>query len=251
MLSIGATPIEIMQLTRTNINCRCDDAGMFEPWLARVGGRLLELGCGDGRNARALIADRRVESVLALEVDTIQHAKNLEAGAPAGLRFGVGAAEAIPASDGAFDMVFMFKSLHHVPVEHMDRALAEVHRVLRPGGIAYVSEPVFAGRFSDLLAPFHDESGVRRRAFEALVRAVEAERFTLEEERFFLQTRVFRGFSDFDEQIIRATYTDHRLEPEVLAEVQRRFAKHHEVNGGVFFAPQRVDVLRRGPSGDA
>ena len=42
--------------------------------------------------------------------------------------------EDIPFPSGAFDLVLMLKSLHHVPLAHLDRALDEVARVLRPGG---------------------------------------------------------------------------------------------------------------------
>jgi 2-methylisocitrate lyase-like PEP mutase family enzyme len=66
----------------------------------------------------------------------------------------------------------MFKSLHHVPVPLMDQALAEIRRVLKPGGLAYISEPVFAGEFNEVLRLFHDESIVRREAFSAIERAV-------------------------------------------------------------------------------
>lgn len=238
-----------MELAREHIELRSDEATMFSPWLDRVGGRLLELGCGDGRNARALIAHPRVASVLALEADAIQHRKNLAAAIADppdfGLRFGLGTAEAIAEEDDAFDMAFMFKSLHHVPVERMDRALLELHRVLRPGGIAYISEPVFAGPFNDLLALFHDESSVRSQAFEALERAVARGHFVLEQERFFLLPMVFASFAEFEAKVIAVTHTQHELSPALHAEVARRFAAHYAVNGGEFLAPQRVDVLRR------
>ncbi|NNL84587.1 MAG: class I SAM-dependent methyltransferase [Myxococcales bacterium] len=54
-------------------------------------------------------------------------------------------AEAIAAPDASFDVVMLFKSLHHVPVQMMDAALNEIARVLKPDGTAYISEPVFAG----------------------------------------------------------------------------------------------------------
>ena len=234
-----------MELSRDDIELRSTDDDLFEPWLDRCGGRVLELGCGDGRHARTLAAHDKVESVLAVEVDRTQHAKNLAAAATPKLRFELGGAESIPAEDGSFDMVFMFKSLHHVPVDRMDRALAEIHRVLRPEGIAYISEPIFAGRFNEILALFHDESDVRRRAFEALVRAIDQGSFALEEEHFFLLPMVFSEFDEFEAKVIGATHTDHQLSPELLARVRERFEQHRAVNGGEFWTPQRVDVLRR------
>ncbi len=53
----------------------------------------------------------------------------------------------------------------------MDAALAEIARVLVPGGWLYVSEPVFAGPFNELMRLFHDEQAVRAAALAALARA--------------------------------------------------------------------------------
>jgi len=43
-------------------------------------------------------------------------------------------ADAIPYSDGTFDMVFSFRFLHLFAVEHHARLIAEMVRVTRPGG---------------------------------------------------------------------------------------------------------------------
>ncbi|NVB38723.1 class I SAM-dependent methyltransferase [Pseudenhygromyxa sp. WMMC2535] len=234
-----------MQLIRDDVHERASEADMFTPWLERVGGRVLDLGCGDGHNARLLAASPHVESIVALEMDRIQHTKNLAAEPMDKLRFGLGGAEAIPAEAEAFDMVFMFKSLHHVPVDAMAQAMRELLRVLRPGGVAYVSEPVFAGEFNEVLRLFHDESFVRERAFAALKGAVEAGGFELVEERFFLLPMNFSSYEVFEQRVIGATHTDHALDEATLAAVRSRFEGYHADNGGEFLAPQRLDVLRR------
>jgi ubiquinone/menaquinone biosynthesis C-methylase UbiE len=57
-------------------------------------------------------------------------------------------AEHLPFPDQSFDLVFGHAVLHHVP--NLDRALAEFHRVLRPGGvIAFCGEP---SRYGDRIA---------------------------------------------------------------------------------------------------
>ena len=53
----------------------------------------------------------------------------------------------------------------------LDTALDEIHRVLRPGGVAWFAEPVFAGDLNEIIRLFHDEQVVRQAAFDALVRA--------------------------------------------------------------------------------
>jgi len=96
-----------------------------------------------GGKTRAISQSGKARSIVALEVDEVQHTANLRNNDLANVSFGLGGAEAIPAVDESFDIVLMFKSLHHVPVERMDHAMAEICRVLKPGGLAYISEPVF------------------------------------------------------------------------------------------------------------
>jgi ubiquinone/menaquinone biosynthesis C-methylase UbiE len=53
-------------------------------------------------------------------------------------------AESLPFSDDSFDLVLGHAVLHHLP--DLERAFAEFHRVLRPGGrIAFAGEPSLVG----------------------------------------------------------------------------------------------------------
>ena len=70
-------------------------------------------------------------------------------------------------------VVIFFNSLHHVPAESMDAALAEAARVLRRDGLLYVQEPSAQGPAFELLRPVNDETPVRNAAQQALQRALE------------------------------------------------------------------------------
>lgn len=209
------------------------------------GARVLELGCGKAEKTRTLAETGRVAEILALEVDAIQHARNLQVTDLPNVRFAHGGAEAIPAEDNSFDIVIMFKSLHHVPVAHMDTALSEIARVLKPGGLAWISEPVFAGELNEIMRLFHDEQIVREAAFAAVCRAVEDGRLLLKEERFFNTRSLFDSFEQFDARMIRVTHSNHALSPELYREVQKKFAAHLTPGGATFLNPQRVDVLQK------
>jgi len=208
--------------------------------------RVLELGCGRAEFTRALAARFPASRITAMEIDAIQHAKNLAAGRPGNVAFAAGGADAIPLPAASVDVVLMLKSLHHVPVERMDAALAEIARVLAPGGFAYFSEPIYAGEFNAIMSLFHDERAVREAAFAALVRAVATGRFELVAERFWQARRRFAGFAEFDERMIGATHTTHRLSRATHAAVRERLLRHLAPDGtATFDQPMRVDVLRR------
>lgn len=207
--------------------------------------RILELGCGAGEKTRAIARAYPEATILALEVDQVQHEKNLALTGFPNIEFAAGGAEAIPAPNEAFDAVLMFKSLHHVPLPLMDQALDEIRRVLVPGGIAYISEPVFAGEYNDILRLFHDEEQVRAAAFSALARMVESGKMLLADEIFFNARLRFPDFAAFEHKVIRATHTQHHLPPTVYAEVRSRFNKHLGDGGADFHTPMRVDILRK------
>jgi len=136
--------------------------------LPMAGRRVLELGCGRAWMTRQMAERFRPREIIATEVDRIQHRKNLQIEDLPGVRFVYGGAEQIDLPDHSVDLALMLKSLHHVPRESMAPAMNEIARVLKPGGLAYISEPVYQGDFNDILRLFHDEKTVREQAFEAI-----------------------------------------------------------------------------------
>jgi SAM-dependent methyltransferase len=215
--------------------------------LASVPARALELGCGTARQTRLLAAGGRFASILALEVDRIQHEKNLALDDLPGVRFALGGAQDIPAPDASVDAVFLFKSLHHVPIDLLGRAFMEMHRVLAPGGLVYISEPVFGGDYNEILRLFHDEETVREAAFEATRAAVEEGLFTLKSQTFFRSKVKYKSFADFEQKVIQVTHTEHRLSLALYEQVRAKFEAHLQADGSgaSFLAPFRVDLLRK------
>ena len=89
--------------------------------------RLLDAGCGTGEFAE------RARRVLGLEVVGVDQSDRMVALTRArGLEAHVADVESLPFADGAFDAVSATWMLYHVP--DLDRGLAELARVLRPGG---------------------------------------------------------------------------------------------------------------------
>ena len=113
----------------------------------RPGDRLLDLGCGFGRHA--FEAARRGCEVVALDAgaDELRDVRAMFlamlAAGELGERTHAGAVRAdalhLPFADGAFDRVIAAEVLEHIPDD--TRAMAELARVLRPGGTMAVTVP--------------------------------------------------------------------------------------------------------------
>jgi len=233
-----------MQLQHEYIDRVCPESEIWNELLTLDEADILELGCGTAELTRQIAEGCSGCRITAMEVDDIQHAKNLQITDLPNIRFVAGGAEAIPAEDASFDVVLMFKSLHHVPLDKIDRAMDEIRRVLRSGGHAYISEPIFAGDFNEILRLFHDEEQVRKAAFEAVKRAVEDGRFTLADELFFQSRMYFSDFADFEEKVIAVSHSNHHLSDAVYEPVRQAFNIVMTANGAHFLMPMRVDLLK-------
>ncbi len=209
------------------------------------GAALIELGCGAAVTTRKIAESFPVDHILALEVDEIQHARNLLIDDLPSVRFELGGMQSIPAADESADAVIMLKSLHHVPGSHLRKGFAEVHRVLKPGGKLYISEPVFAGELNEIIRLFHDEEVVREQAFAAIRHVVVSGLFELEHEIHFLsETRFPGGFEDFDRHILQATHSTFDIDEALFAKIKKSFEAHLAADGSASFqSPMRVDIL--------
>lgn len=229
-----------------------DELAVLEELVALDDKDILELGCGRAEATRAIAGRGRDRRITALEVDEVQHEQNLAIVDLLNVHFGLGGAEAIPRPDASADVVLLFKSLHHVPVLAMDRALAEIARVLRPGGCAWISEPLFRGEFNDVLRIFHDESAVRRAAFLAIVRAVDTGLLQSERQVFLRAPVHFADFEAFEHRVLGVTHTRHVLSAETLQRVREAFARYAAPDGAALFRqPLRIDLLRKPPAAGA
>ena len=112
-----------------------------------VGERVLDMGCGAGRHAFEMY--RRGADVIAFDMDAdelaavsdlfaaMREAGEVPVGAEADIK--QGDALQLPFPDGEFDRVVAAEVLEHIPDD--ERAIAELVRVLRPGGTIAVTVP--------------------------------------------------------------------------------------------------------------
>lgn len=120
-------------------------ADCFRDYWARVdtlsaGADILEYGCAYGDNAMRLAATAR--SATGIDISDVAIEQGRSRASRRGLanvRLEAMNAEAMGFPDDSFDLVFGSGIIHHLDI---DRAFAEIARVLRPGGRAVFVEPL-------------------------------------------------------------------------------------------------------------
>src|SRR5919204_2012562 len=108
--------------------------------LAGLSGKVIELGAGDGRNFA--LSPPEVTEVLAVEPEPYlrEHAEAAARKAPVPVTVVAGVADRLPADDESFDAGVASLVLCSVPDQA--RALAELRRVIKPGGKLHFFEHV-------------------------------------------------------------------------------------------------------------
>ena len=110
----------------------------------RPRGRILDVGAGPGRLAVALARTYTDIRIVGVDPSPEMVERARETSKRAGLddrvSFEQGNAVALPFPDASFDDVLSTLSMHHWP--DPARGLAEVYRVLRPGGVARIYDVV-------------------------------------------------------------------------------------------------------------
>src|SRR5450756_2602625 len=88
-----------MRLTNPAVSEVLTRRAAYENLLPLAGARVLELGCGAAELTREISTHVPDVSITALEVDRVQHQKNLAVKDLPNVSFGLGGAETIPAPD--------------------------------------------------------------------------------------------------------------------------------------------------------
>jgi 2-polyprenyl-6-hydroxyphenyl methylase/3-demethylubiquinone-9 3-methyltransferase len=105
----------------------------FDRHIDWAGKRVLDLGCAGGFMAEALADRGAVVTGIDPARQAVAAARAHAGAAGHDIAYDVGAGEALPYADAAFDAVICVDVLEHV--DDLDAVLAQVVRVLRPGGM--------------------------------------------------------------------------------------------------------------------
>jgi ubiquinone/menaquinone biosynthesis C-methylase UbiE len=144
---------------------------------AAAEGRILDVACGPGVVTAALA--ERAETVTAFDATPAMLEQARKRCEEAGLRnviFEHGVAESLPFEPGAFDGVVTRLALHHFV--DPNPVLAEMFRVLRPGGVAViadvvVSEDAAKAKLQNAIEIIRDPSHIRMLPLTELKASIE------------------------------------------------------------------------------
>lgn len=150
--------------------------------------RVIDIGSGDG--GMTLFMTAQGAHVVGVECGASQLARARQAPVAGDERYVEGVGQALPLPDRSADIVVFMNSLHHVPVPEQANALREAARVLVPGGLLYVAEPLAEGAGFELMRPVDDETDLRAAAYEQIMAAPALGFDLLWERRHFQPRRV-------------------------------------------------------------
>lgn len=159
----------------------------FKHFILKKGDRVLDLGCGEGRHVIAAYLEADIDAIgIDLSLSDLKITQErftpFEDKNNTDKLFALASASALqlPFADNSFDKVICSEVLEHIP--DYEGALAEIERILKPGGLFCASVPRFwpewvCWHYSDA---YHENDGGHIRIFleKQLRRKIEKQGFT-------------------------------------------------------------------------
>lgn len=217
---------------------------VLEELLQVANADVVDVGCGDGSLVRWLT--RRGAHVTGVEISPKMLAKAQRHDHVGDEHYIQGAAEDLPVPNRSTDIVIFFNSLHHIDAGGLAKAMTESSRVLRLGGLVYVSEPMPEGPYFELMRPAHDETKARLAAYQVLLFAPEYG-FIREREILHVAPVKVASYDAFHDRITSINpHTRERFE-ENEELIRENFDRLGTFDGEVwwFDQPMRVTLLRK------
>lgn len=167
------TAEKIAARARLHQNYTQAEIGWFE-WVARQlpfreGAKILEIGCGPGwfwANAKIAFPANMELTLTDMSAGMVDEAERRCRALPfKNISAASANAEALPFADDAFDLIIAMHMLYHVPDQQ--RAIAEMYRVVRPGGFVAITtnDADNLAKLYELATAFggepHDPSGIQ------------------------------------------------------------------------------------------
>ncbi|MEM8811338.1 MAG: class I SAM-dependent methyltransferase [Pseudomonadota bacterium] len=185
-----------------------------------AGKSVVDIGAGTGGFCRQLHAEGALATGIEISAEKVATASQ---DLPDGIVMREGIGEALPLADDSQDVVCFIFSLHHVPVDGHDQALAEAARVLRQGGRLHVVEPKVSGTMFEVVKLIDDETSVRTAARHRMEAMSKQEPFQEVGRRDYAVIRTLANFQAFIDRVVGVDPTRAAAVPGVRDELSERF----------------------------
>jgi len=206
--------------------------------------RVLDVGCGTGGLLRFMKSQGA--RVTGAECNPLQRAAAMAEAGMSDIEVVDAVGQDLPFEDGSFDLVVYLFSLHHVPLSDQGNALREAARVLAPGGMLYVAEPLCEGTGFEVHAPVDDETVVRAAALRALNDVAASILAPVGESQYPLSYH-YSDFADFKDEMVRIDPARRAAFEAIESDLRALFRSLgvDEPEGTRFDQPVRVNMYRK------
>ena len=202
--------------------------------------RLIDVGCGAGDLARKLAYVGA--TVMGVEPDSEQAAKNAQSDPVENVTFYEARANQLPADDHTIDGLMFSLSLHHIPQNEMQSSIEEAFRVIKPSGFIAVVEPLLEGSYNHAIELFHDETQVRLQAIEAIENFAKP-LFSNWQQYAYTTETTYESFDEFANYYIDMTYSELDSKVILCDAVRDRFESAREGDVYILRQPMRIDFF--------
>lgn len=172
---------------------RVDTTNQYEEYIEKYlnvkDKSILDIGCGKGTITKYFIKNNKVTAIDP-EKKNIMFIKREYPKINAFVGFG----EKLKFEDNSFDIVIFSLSFHHIPIEKMNTALKEAHRVLKKDGIIVFFEIGSKGSFIECELLYYDESKEKSEAYQRIKKNIY---FNINTEKAFMVNWEWNNYQDF------------------------------------------------------
>ncbi len=222
-----------------------DPESLIKQHLPLVGARVMDVGCGGGWLTQLLAPE--TDSIIGIDPSETAIERARAAKKSDNETYLLASAENLPVDDSWADIVIYYNSLHHVPTELQPEAATETARVLAPGGVLLIVEPVASGSAYELFQPVEDEAAVYEASYRLILELGAGADFEKGLEEFFIDSYVYQNFEEFLDHVLFVDETREAALSDVEDILRERFDHLGvTVEGGRSYAQvHRLNLLRR------